>query len=71
MTHVLIVGMPGSGKGQASWWQDAEGVTYEQPVPFGPLVAVYDATDQLIERPYVRTWENLQDLRPTTVGGAR
>jgi hypothetical protein len=54
-----------------SYWQDAEGVTYEQAQPFGPLVAVYDATDLLIDRPYTRTWENLRDLRPTTVGGAR
>jgi hypothetical protein len=52
-----------------SYWQDAEGVTYEQTEPFGPLVAVYDATDRLIERPYVRVWEQLQGLCPTTVGG--
>lgn len=56
-----------------SYWQDADGVTYEQTAPFGPLVALYDSAGQLIYRPYVRTWENLQGLRPTAVkvGGPR
>jgi hypothetical protein len=53
----------------AQWWQDAAGTTYEQTKPYGPLVAVYGPDDRLIERPYVRTWQQCRDLRPTTVGG--
>lgn len=54
-----------------SWWEDSTGTTFEQAVPFGPLLAVYGPDGRLIERPYVRTWEAVTGLRPvTSAGGA-